>query len=565
MLEFVARPFDVVAQKEALAETLRVLPWYDEVVIDPARRTDPEVVLEGYTKIWHYDRETHIITVSDEIVGEDGTIGFDGESVDGKVLYDSVGLTLTSGPLSRVDIAAEYTWTQLARGGVDLTDYLSKEMGGAGRTLISYTFKAEDWVKVGTALGDGWTVKEASATPVYNTETQTRSESSEIIVHWYDGANTTVKQSGTETYLGSPIPPGTILYPQVCTKDDEKTTYANDGEGGRYASSYNRSTELKQIAVVAHHTQASLVAAYDAQRPCTERISFSMFADVQSIMTDPEDGEALRITDIKSVNLSESLSGITGDPIPIGDARRRSYIATDRGRQSFEHLIALARTTLMKRARVVEITVVPKLSRMPEVTLRKNALVVEPRIGEALGKIVAYSISLDGSDGRINCSLRIGCAIGRGGSVVAVDGEPTYCSIEYTGEDYQQFVGRTVLFDGDNTSVGYSPPNAAPDDDGINFLGTLGAEDVIDQPVSVENPIEEQAAALALGGVGGGGFGVVDEAFVSDFAALVNETLKNVPTRWTFKLKSMTREFASDYPVEVTDLQIPLGYDLETV
>ena len=33
-LEFVARPFDVVAQKEALADTLRVLPFYDEAVLD---------------------------------------------------------------------------------------------------------------------------------------------------------------------------------------------------------------------------------------------------------------------------------------------------------------------------------------------------------------------------------------------------------------------------------------------------------------------------------------------------------------------------------------------------
>ena len=54
-LEFVARPIDLVAQKEALAASLRVLPHYDEVVIDEARRNDPEVVLEGYTKIWHYD------------------------------------------------------------------------------------------------------------------------------------------------------------------------------------------------------------------------------------------------------------------------------------------------------------------------------------------------------------------------------------------------------------------------------------------------------------------------------------------------------------------------------
>ena len=75
-MEFVARPIDVVAQKEALAETLKVLPYYDEVVIDKARRSDPDVVLEGYSAIWHYDRETHAVTVSDEITGEDGLVSF---------------------------------------------------------------------------------------------------------------------------------------------------------------------------------------------------------------------------------------------------------------------------------------------------------------------------------------------------------------------------------------------------------------------------------------------------------------------------------------------------------
>ena len=143
-LEFVARPLDVVAQKAALADTLRVLPFYDEAVIDKKRRDDPEVVLEGYTKIWHYDRETHVLTVSDEITGEDGLVEFDGASEDGKVLWDGLGLTLTSGPLSRVDINAEFTWTQQARGTVDLTNYLISHWPGSERGVIP-TLNAADW------------------------------------------------------------------------------------------------------------------------------------------------------------------------------------------------------------------------------------------------------------------------------------------------------------------------------------------------------------------------------------------------------------------------------------
>ena len=82
----------------------------------------------------------------------------------------------------------------------------------------------------------------------------------------------------------------------------------------------------------------------------------------------------------------------------------------------------------MKRARAVEIAFAPKLARMPEITLRKNAFLIEPRVGEALGKIIGYSVALDGSDGRIKCEVRIGCAIGRGGSQVLTAGTPTYCS-----------------------------------------------------------------------------------------------------------------------------------------
>ena len=52
-----------------------------------------------------------------------------------------------------------------------------------------------------------------------------------------------------------------------------------------------------------------LLAGYTAARPFTDQVSLTLFADVQHVMTDPEDGEALRIDDIRSVNLS--------DPMPV--------------------------------------------------------------------------------------------------------------------------------------------------------------------------------------------------------------------------------------------------------
>jgi hypothetical protein len=110
---------------------------------------------------------------------------------------------------------------------------------------------------------------------------------------------------------------------------------------------------------------------------------------------------------------------------------------------------------------------------------------LEPRIGEAVGKIIGYSLELDGADGKIKCEVRIGCAIGRGGVAVAQQGAPTYCEIAYVGADYQQFTGQISVPSDFDSSVGYGPPNVVPNDDGINFLRPLTAAQVMEVPLSI--------------------------------------------------------------------------------
>jgi hypothetical protein len=565
-LEFVARPIDLVPQKEALAQTLRVLPYYDEVVLDPTRRTDPEVVLEGYTAVWHYDRETHVLTISDEIAGEDGTVSFDGTSADATVLYDGLALSLTSGPLSRVDVQAEYTWTQQAVGSVDLTKYLISNWPNEGYaapgSITSFTFGDGEWPKNGANIGEGWEAAEATARAVYDLKVTSNPHGFDTTIKWWDGETTHCTVNETRSTLV--VPPGSISYGAIVTTDKTDIKYAKDQDGLQYTSSVSRNLASTSHVLPLLHTVPTLLAGYTAARQCTELVSFSLVADVQHVLTDPEDGEALRIDDVRSVNLSEAI----GAAVPIGDPRRRSYIATARGNQSLEHLLALARAHLMKRARVVEIAVAPKLARMPEITLRKNALLVEPRVGEALGKIIGYSLALSGSDGRINCEVRIGCTIGRGGSAVGAAGTPTYCSTDYTGADYQQFSGRTVLVD---SSVGYAPPGASPNDDGMDFLSVLTATDVIDTDLVVENPPAVQRAHLTdaappLTFPHATPTETLDEArqaMVEARSQAITNALKEVETRATFKLKNMNRAFSTTYDIQVTDLKIPTGYDLE--
>lgn len=554
-LEFVAKPVDLVAQKKVLADTLRVLPFYDEAVIDEQRRDDPDLVLEGYTAIWHYDRETHVLTVSDEITGEDGLVEFDGASEDGKVLYDGLGLTLTSGPLARVDVIAEYTWTQQGRGTVDLTQYIIGAWNAIDPFPVGYVrgggtikFKAADWPKHAANLGDGWEVANSTATDLFASSSSSVTEgSTNIVSHSGNVDHTTTYTETRSSSSDGGIGVGTGG-PSTYT-ESINISHAKDGDGNSYTSGFSRNFSMSTSGIALQAIQPTLVAGYTAERPYTERIIFSLVADVQSILTDPEDGEALRIDDIRSVNLTEG--GMIGDP------RRRSYIATERGNRSLEHLIALARAHLMKRARVVEIAFAPKLSRMSEITLRKNAFLVEPRVGEALGKIIGYSVALDGSDGRIKCEVRIGCTIGRGGSAVASGGEPTYASIDYVGADYQQMTGRTILL---GPSVGYEPPNADPNDDGLDLLSNLSASDVIEVPLTLHiGPEEEGEPDLP---VWSGVIGADNQDTTEEFNRKAREQYK---TRATFKLKSMKRDFSTDYEIQLTDLKIPTGVDLEAV
>ena len=555
-LEFVARPSDLVVQKEALANTLRVLPYYDEAMIEPSRRDDPEVVLEGYTAVWHYDRETHLLTISDEITGEDGVVSF--ICSDGDILYDGLGLTLTSGPLARVDINAEFTWTQQARGTVDLTSYLISHWPGVEHGVIP-TLNAADWPKHGSGLGEGWEVADSTAEDQQDFSTHTESSSGSITLEEPDGSTSKVSLSGSRMLCNGQL---ALSFGSIVTSDSVSANMDQDPDGGsNFSMSRSHSEVFASVGV--QSIKATLVAGYTAGRQFTERVSLTLFADVQPILTDPEDGEALRIDNIRSINLSEGIDGST--PI-IDDPRRRSYIATARGNQSLEYLIAMARTNLMKRARVVEIAFAPKLARMPEVTLRKSAFLSEPRVGEAVGKIIGYTIALDGSDGRINCEVRIGCTIGRGGVATATEGTPTYCSVDYVGFDYQQFVGRTVLVDiFEDSSVGYQPPDASPNDDGINFLSGLSAGDVIETGLVVEHGPDPAEDAKPPTSVGSTTDDQAQQMIQTRNEYIKTEILPQFETRAKFKLKSMTREFSTDYEIQVTDLKVPAGYDLEAV
>src|SRR5215475_10601215 len=570
-LDFVARPIDVVAQKQALAVSLAVLPYYDPVMIEPSRRItatggDPETVLEGYTAIWHFDRETHVVTISDEISGEDGLVTFDASDAANKVLYDGLGLSLTSGPLAKATVSAEFNWTQGASGSVDLTAYLLANWPPPrlGPTAVPGAIQLDEsnWPKPGASLGNGWIVADSTASNLLDFTTRTESHESQVTTIFPDGdqvsgsSSTSIMVPNQGANLIEVVELITNYEVTVTAQPDPSSTIAFDAYGflppltGTYISNYSRNTTIVDVDVSIQEIKPTLIASYASGRQMGEKVSVTLTADVQPILTDPEDGEALQLDDIQSVNLSEAIDAV----VPMGDSSRASYIGTARGNQSIQYLIMLLKAHLMKRARVVEITFAPKLERMPEISLRTNCHLVEPRIGTATGKIIGYSVALDGSDGRIRCAVQIGCAIGHGGSPVTNAGSPTYALASYTDATYQQFVGQMILID---STVAYSPPNPQFAVGAINFLSTLTPADVIEIPLSVQLgaiPPASQVPPIMPG---------TPEALETATDFVNAYWIPQFETQATFKLKDVQSDSSFDYVINTSPLNIPTGYNLE--
>ena len=132
-LQFTARPDDYAAQKAALADTLKVRPYYDPIWISADKRNDPDTVLEARSELWHIDRVTGVLTTSDLLVGEDGNEDFGTD----EVMYDGVRVHLNQTPLRTVSVDAEVGWTQADTGSLpDLHQLdvheLSGRLGRAG-------------------------------------------------------------------------------------------------------------------------------------------------------------------------------------------------------------------------------------------------------------------------------------------------------------------------------------------------------------------------------------------------------------------------------------------------
>lgn len=513
-LSLVARPADYSDQKHDLAETLKVAPFWDPIWIDPSRRDDPDAVLEARSQLWHIDRISHQVTPSDVLTGEDGIEDFS----ESDILYEGLAIRLNQPPLRTVAVDAEVHWTQSVGGSLVVLP---------GNRFDTYTGDGfiQDWPKADSKLGGGWEVQSASASDV------------EGIAKIPDNAFEHAGPAGFDNRVenGRLVP--SLMRPGWLWFETSQWSFVT--------------ARLREgVLLPLWRVHATLSLRYEAERQRKERIRFTLVADVQPIVTLPGEDEVHKI-DLSSTDLGEPTDGA----LPIGDVRRQSYFPTERGLRSLEYLVALARAQLLMRSRAVEMEFNCRFERAVALSCRKNARVFDRRLpgGQAVGKVIAYAISANGDSGELLGSVTIGCAVGYGGAISEVQGDPTYVEDDYVENDYQAHDGNVVVLGpGD---VGYSVPIDAVTDDGIDFLGGLRMADVVSD-YAVINGAGVQAAAVTAGiAIGTGAQGVAEAA---------KRALKEVPTRVQFTLKPVTGgPFENAYDIDVSTLKVPAMIDLE--
>jgi len=184
-------------------------------------------------------------------------------------------------------------------------------------------------------------------------------------------------------------------------------------------------------------------------------------------------------------------------------------------------------------------------------SLRKNVTITDHRLpgGIAGGKIIGYSLSGDGTSGALKCEVTMACSVGKGGTVAAVTGTPTYCEEGYfePGE-VQRYEGQYVLPDAGDVayeSIVGNTPFAA--DDGFDFE-RLNPSLVI-RSITKTNKYWEQEALFPKG---------------AERPEDVFEILNNAPCGFEIRLKPLgSGPFSWDFNIATTELKIPKTIDLE--
>jgi hypothetical protein len=554
-LQFVARPIDYVAQQTALADALKVLPYYDPVWLQD-RLDDPNAALEARTLLWDTNRTSLVVTTTDIIAGEAGTIAV-GESGH---LYDEFDVSYSGTPLRRIAVTGTVSWSQAGGGEIDLTHELVAAFQAAGSPTIYPMVSSltgpgllQSWPKPGAAIGSGtgWKLADDAA---FDEVTYIHSPLQTWVYtkpHYQDV--TVLNMPGKFVHKPSPLGGGLVWQPAKTTP-------------GKVISGYDKYALIVPLGIFIPDFRVS----WEAARRRGETVSFTLEADIQPLLVDAGAAETETLA-LNSAVVDQPVDD--GGALPIGNPLAAGYFKRDRGARSIEFLLLVARARLLASARAVRLKLtMPWNAAITAISCRHNITVTDRRLAEpATGKVVQYSLRATG-DGEMVAKATLGCTIGKGEALgAAAGGTPVYAEDGILEDGIQARTGGEVaLLPG--VLLYESVDNFTLTDDGLDLLnvtassfltsltvtdGPDGQRAAIAAAVQKASPTPQPASprmgvTILYGDVGQHG------------ESEPSTVLGNHPTRVALELVPIGKQsFAATFTPTVSQLVIPKTIDLE--
>lgn len=328
-LRFIAKAKDAVAQKQALADTLRVRPFYDPIFLDDKSLEDPEQILTGLSASYHVDRTTLEWTVSDIIIGDE-TVTFDQSDV----IDGSVQIQIKGPPLSAVRVDATVHWKQRYRNTVIPVAITNK--------MRSYNPNgfASSWPAVGADLGGGWIVAPGTFTKVWGgtpgrVDTSSGSWNDEG-KHHNDGDAISMSWNASIPLGGETISnEETVTYGSVGGGIDFLNAPPGEISTGEQSSSPSSSYSRTWKVIYTGYVQCALfVRPDDKPNNYTESITLTLHADTQNLLTDPDTQEETEVIELQGQDIGEAfidfkcLTSLSGQSVQRGQILYPNLIPT---------------------------------------------------------------------------------------------------------------------------------------------------------------------------------------------------------------------------------------------
>lgn len=310
---FIAWPANYKKQLQNVAEPLKIPPFHDPLFIDVAKRDDPMTIFESQSKMVCVDPVTGVVSASDILDAEDGNLDF----TQNDHFYKSMHITVGTVPKTAIHVDMSVSWNQSARGYLNLGDNLITSYTGDG--IIS------EWPKPLSQIAPGLTVFSSLAHDVNNisniiTTTLQGSYQSRAKEH-NDGDALSASWSWTAPQIHGEFLDRTLTLLRVIGVQDPLTV---DNNGDPEPTNIPPSVAETHAYVPLWVVKTSLVVEYQAARPHTERVIFTLFAGVQSTTLDPlvtEDSETLVLSgsnvDVPLIDLL-NWTTVSGEHVDVG-------------------------------------------------------------------------------------------------------------------------------------------------------------------------------------------------------------------------------------------------------